>query len=384
MPPNFYSTLPVPAPAAPAGLSQSFNVDDFLNRLRSSVVSQNGNASPTNSPAPSLPYGTGGSPVNFNDIRSILGPDQTFSPGTDRILDIIRSRGAETRAKGISDAQALAIRRGIGGSSIESFGVQRAGAEADKATMDSETKVLLQNLARQSAAKDKLASLTSDELASVRNWQFGQQNLDLQKLLGQQSIDVANRNISSAEDMANQQAKYGLLEALGPSILRGILPGGGGGGGLFGGSGGGGGGGLASLFGFHGAATGAGPGGIPLASAGSPMGGLSGMFSGGFMPNLAMGAAGYSLGQNAFGNSREGNIGGIAGGIAGSFFGPLGSAGGAFLGQGAGKLYSQLSDTQKAVFLPFINPVNTVKQLGSGVKKVGNAVSKGIKSVFRF
>jgi hypothetical protein len=461
----------------------------------------------------------------FQQGVDVLSPDAIFSPGTQRILDLLKQQGQDTRDSGISAAQALAVRRGLSGSTQEQFGVQRAGAEADKATIDAQTNVLLQNLQRQNEVKNliaqgyfnradqegnvgaqydltqfsteaqrrnllaqltsqndlqfmsetdrqnalraqleqstaaqeftteadrrkilaqlqsqgdianqgnqlqrttsqnqldltrrtNLANLTSDELASVRNYQFGQQNLDLQRQLGDQQLQVARDNISSAERIADKQAKYGLYGAVGGALLPGLL---GGGGGLFGGGGGGGGllsglfggggggaggsggggllGGLGGLFGGGGGLTGTGyyAGGQPSSSLLPPLGqvgtgvsagplggGLGGLFAGGLLPNLAGGALGYGLGQNLFGNTKQGQIGGLAGGVAGSFFGPAGSAVGSFLGQGAGSLYSQLTDTQKAIFLPFLDPSNTVKQIGSGASKVGNAVGDAAKNV---
>lgn len=357
-----------------------------------------------------LPFGTGANPTTYDAVRGYFsGPsaDAVYSPGTNRILDLLRSRGMETRNRGISEAQALAVRRGIQGSSTEQFGVQQAGAEADKATIDSETSVLLNNLKMAQERDMMAAKLASDELASIRNFMFGQQNLDLQRQLGQQGIDAANANADAARDAAEKQAQYGLIGTIGQTFLPRLfnmggngLPGTAGASGapslfarLFGNGGGGAAGGaeLSSMIMNGGAPAPAGaasslfPGGLGnsgtpgVAGAGTPFSGMAGLFG-----NVAGGLAGNYAGQKVFGPTKYGQIGGLAGGVLGSFFGPLGTAAGSFLGQGAAKLYESMNDDMKAVFLPFLNPKNTIKQIGGAVSKVGSSVSKAVKKVFPF
>jgi hypothetical protein len=352
--------------------------------------------------------------LNINPIRQIGGsetfergikaaqPFEGISPETQRILDIIEKNRQYQASQGQSQAAALAAKRGIQGSSTEQFGQAQAGESANRAAQEAQANLLLENLKRNQSLQDlqskaffdraaqegnigaqlgineaqltadqrgKLAQLTSDEIASLRNMDFANRQLVLQTMLGQQGIDLAQQNIGVQQDIANQQAKYGLIGAIGSALIPGLM---GGGGGLFGGGGG-----LGSLFGLGGggsplAAGAAGPASPGMFGAGGSLFNTAGTGAFG-LGSLLPGLAGYSLGQNVFGNSTEGKVGGVAGGILGSMFGPGGTALGSFLGQGAGTQYSKLGDTAKSVISPLVNPVKTVKTV---TKKVSNAVKK--------
>lgn len=333
---------------------------------------------------PNLPIGA--TPLTFQDVlkgggdlfnqgQKVLEADAIMSPGTQRILDIIRQRGAENRARAISEAQALAGRRGNAGSSTEQFGTAEAGSKADDATLTSETNVLLQNLQRQNEANNLRAQgffqragqqgqMTGDELASIRNYDFSLANLALQKQLGEQGLDVARANIGVSKDIADQQAKYGLYGALGSSILPNLLFGGGGGGGAGGGFGGI----LGNLFGGGGGSAGAF--GAPLApGAIGPVGpGVAGAAAGGIAPGL-------------------GTVLGGGGAIVGA--GILSSMLDRFMENPLDKAFGQTGGSAARFLLnPVGSTINFGQKLlsnpGSAISGVTNSVSKAVSKVFRF
>lgn len=352
-----------------------------------------GRPTPTVNPFPSYPINFGN--VTNRDlfqkgVDTLTPSTNLIGPDTQQILDYLGQQGDLNKETGISNAVSLAARRGLSGSSIEQYGTQEAGAQADQATLGARISVLNEAAKRRQDAQSKLADLysgrgnteaqlTSDELASLRNADFSNRYLDLQKQLGQQGIDISRENIDANRDIARRDSRNNLIGNIisGGIPLLGLLGKGGGGGGLFGGgTGAAGTSGLGSLFNF-----GIGGGGAPLAPgafgpASPGMFGAGGSIlntAGAATPGLGAilpGLAGYSLGQNVFGTSKEGKIGGIAGGIGGSFFGPAGAGIGAFAGQGLGNAYSKLSDVGKSVVAPALNPVKTVTTIAKSVKKV--------------
>jgi hypothetical protein len=360
-------------------------------------------------------------PITFDPLRS----DGVVDPALQAVLDRIKQSTSEGMTEGTSMAQALASRRGLAGSSIEQFGTSQAVLAAQKAARDAETSVYLKgfdsDLQKQMLAAQlknsngQLASnLTSDELASLRNADFSQRQIDLQKYLGDQGIALGRENIQASSDIANKQAQYGMISAGLGALLPGLL--GGGGGGIFGGGAGGGGGlgnllglgggggGLSGLFGggatpfgqYLGGISGAGPGGIPLASAGGGYGlGGFGMGAGALAGGAGLGLLGGMAGNAAFGGGND--LGAFLGGGAGMFFGgPVGAGVGAFLGTAAqrlgGKAYSSLQgslgNTAASVLKPFVNPIGTIadiaKNPGKAVNSAVSSVTKSIGSVFPF
>lgn len=310
---------------------------------------------------------------NFDAGLKELAPSTGLRPEIQNALDLIKQRGDENKAINVSQAMSLAGRRGQAGSSTEAFGVGQAQTAADKATQDQSANILLANAAREQALQDarakalfdrggqeatigaqlglneaqlsadqrtKLASLTSDEIASLRNMDFGNRQLTLEALLGQQGLDLQRQNIGVSQDIADQQAKYGLISGLGQTLLPGLLfGGGGGGGGLLGGGGGL----LSGLFGGGGAGA--------------------GILSGAGMGNTAAASSLFPAG-----------LGGVGTGATTAGLGmlpALGLAGAGILG------YQSLSDSGKALIAPLVNPVKTVKT-------VVNKVGKAITNVFPF
>lgn len=251
---------------------------DFLSLQPTDLASLNSNTPryPNSSPGSFPSYGP-----TFQDIMSRLNPTfgggDTFakgvtsatpstgvSPELQTVLDNIRSNRDYNANAGTSEASALASRRGLAGSSVEQFGVDTAENNADRTAGDQSSTVLLADAQRKQQLQDLLtqgyftragqegqagttlsttgANLTSDEIASLRNMQFQQQQLQLQQQLGQQGIDVANRNIDASKDIANQNGRNQLIGAgltgVLPSILPSLFPslnggGGGNGGGIF-------------------------------------------------------------------------------------------------------------------------------------------------------
>ena len=305
-----------------------------------------------------------GSP-NFSNIQSMLAPPSTgLQPQYQQILDTINQQrdyyGAQARASAVS----LAAQRGQTGSSMEQFGVNQADLSTNMASLNAIQQTLGQSAQAQTANTQLGAQLTSDEIASLRNLGLSEQSLGLQQQLGQQGLNIAQQNITSAQNIAQQQARNNLLMS-GSSLLAPYLFGGGGGGGLFGGMGGGqglfGGGGTGGMLGsglglFGGPGLGAtGPNGLPIGVQGPGLpgaGAANGFMAGGMVPNIAAGGLGMVLGQNAFGaNNMYSNAGGIAGGAGGSIFGPAGTAIGSFAGEGLGGAFGRQSPTTQAEIL---------------------------------
>lgn len=161
------------------------------------------------------------------------------SPEIQAVMDRIASLRSTAEGSAASRAQALATKRGIGGSSIEQFGVGSAVSEAGRPYTEQEANVLLQEAARQSQLRDKaadalfgranteattsaslatsfgemdatrrglIASMTSDELASLRNLDEAGQNRALQEKLGILGINAqieANETAADASKKAN-------------------------------------------------------------------------------------------------------------------------------------------------------------------------------------
>ncbi len=272
-----------------------------------------------------------------------------LDPGYQKTLDQIRSNAEFYGKRAGSNAQALAVRRGGAGSSVEQFGVQTALDNVNRTAADQEAQIYLENVKRQQAQQDATANayfgraqqeggygqatgiagaqLTSDEVASNRNALFQQQQLELQRILGQQGIDLGYANVGASRDIAKQQGQYDLYGSLAQSVLPGLLFGGGG----AGGGGAGGGGFLSGLFGGGGAA-------------------------GGYGAPLAGGAIGPT--------------GPAAGPVGGFMNSPMALAGVAGLGVMG---YQSLSDKGKAMIAPLVNPISTFK-----------TVSKAVSKVFRF
>ena len=146
----------------------------------------------------------------FKQGQDLLSYDYMDNPETKQILANLDSQGSLAYDKLVSTAQSLATKRGIGGSSVEQFGVQEAGRQAQQATIDARNQVLLQAAQRQQAARDLAArelfgqaelgvsgeygltntgaQLSSDELTSLRNM-----------FLGERGIELGYDNISQAE-----------------------------------------------------------------------------------------------------------------------------------------------------------------------------------------
>lgn len=339
---NTIPTTPVAAPAQP-----TFN--DIVNRL---------NSNRTVNPVREV-----GGGATLERSLGEIAPSTGLRPEIQRVLDLIQQRTTEARSRGVSEAQALAVRRGIAGSSTEQFGTQTAASEAEKAGRDAETNILLENAKREQALQDlrariladrstqegtvgaqvgiqeaqlgadldkALAGLTSDEIASLRNMDLANRTLALQQLLGERGLAIESANIDASKDIARDAARNNLLTAgigaVVPSVLQKIL--GGGGGAAAGG--GGGAGGLASLFslGLGGGGAGGGAAGGAAASGAGAAAAAPGL---GIVP-----AAGLA-------------IGGIA-------------------------AYQSLSDKGKAIVAPLVNPVATVKTV---TKAIDNAFGGG-------
>lgn len=307
-------------------------------------------------------------PIQINGNQPIAGsstfekgvaasaPSAGISPETQAILDIIRKNQDYATGVGVANASSLAAKRGITGSSTEMFGANEAVGQASRAAQDSTVAALnndfqaqqqlkqLQakgyfdrasqegsvgaqlgiNTANLTADQQKtLATLTSDEIASLRNMDFQSRTLALQQLLGQQSIESANANINASKDIAKQGSQYalagGVLAGATPYLLNRFLPAAGASAVT--------GGGAASLASaaLPAGVSGAGAGGIPLASAGgaAPAAGIG---IGG-----AAAIAGAGLGAMAldkYANSKldlSGRFGNTGGAVARTLLNPIGA-----------------------------------------------------------
>lgn len=169
-------------------------------------------------------------------------PSQGISPQTQNILNIIKQQQDYAQKQGVSQAQALAGRRGIAGSSTEQFGVQsaieaaaRSGQEATQQALgqDFQAQQALQQLQAQglfqgagqemnvNATLNSLAAnLTSDELASLRGMSDADKNRVLQEKLGNMGIAAQNYATTQARDAAKQanSPTNALLGGIGAAI----------------------------------------------------------------------------------------------------------------------------------------------------------------------
>jgi len=367
----------------------------------------------------------------FSNIQSALAPPASgIAAPYQSAIDMINKQRDYYANLGAASAQGLAAKRGLSGSSIEQFGTQSAINQVNNAALSQTSALLGQGANAQNSNTQLGANLTSDEIASLRNMDLSKQYMAMQQSLGQQGIDVSRQNISSAQDIAQQQARNSLIQSgaslLAPSLLnsfRKLNPGTGDpsiGLGVGGGGGSGSGGGfLSSLNPFSSAGIGSttpstlsgsayNPGFVPQSSmvpqmtAGQVGTSAPGMFgAGGSLFNTAgtsslgmgdvlPGVAGWQAGTAAFGDNRYTNVGGIGGAAVGSIFGPLGSAAGGFLGTAAGKygdqantsLQHSLGNTGAALAKPFIDPIGTAVDIASNPgKKIGQAVSGAVNTV---
>lgn len=330
--------------------------------------------------------------ANFQAGIDQLAPSTGLRPEIQNALDLIKARGEENKTTNIAQAQALAARRGITGSSTELFGTTEAQRAADKATQDSSSNLLLANAQREQQLQDqrasaylnrgnteatlgaqlginaaqltndqmsKLATLTSDEIASLRNMDASNRQLTLEAFLGQQGLDIQRANIGAAADNAKRAANYGLIGSIGSAILPSLLGGGGGGGGLLGG-------GLSSLFGSSavgttGVATGQVVPGLGAVGTGVPAAGGASLASGA-IPIAAAGAGAMMLSN--YGEKKGGTAGGIL----------------------ANPIGYQLNKVKDA----FSGGGNVISNAGKAITKavpvaaVGKSVTNAIGSVFPF
>ena len=212
-------------------------------------------------------------------------------------------------------------------------------AEATKAGRDAEASILNENAKREADIRnlrlqglasraDVEAGLTSDEIASIRNMDFAERQLNLEKLqleqerlLGERALALQQGNIEAAERIAKQQSRNQLL-------MSGL--------GIFAAGGG---------FGMFGGGSGGGGGFNPFGKFGS--GGAQGPL----LPNgqFATGSPGFFGGMSPFGKLALG-------------------AGAAFATDRL--LDANLGQKLKSVATPFFRPDQTVKQISKGVKKI--------------
>jgi hypothetical protein len=359
----------------------------------------------------------------FKQGMATAAPTGGIRPDTQKVLDYITQQGETLRAKNVSDAQALATRRGIAGSSTEQFGVQQAAKAADEATINAKTSTLLQGVQNDEAMRQLQAQalfqrsgleaqLTSDELASLRNMDYANQSLKIQQMLAERGLAISEENIQAMRDAANQQSKdsmiSSLISAFGPAALYGKMG--------FGGGQPGGGGGWGNLLPFSGMTGGNGATAVALKTTGAPAsrlfpGGLGqvgtnqpGMLSSWFGPggtlfntagtstfgahpfaNAGMGYLGYQGARAAGTNATQKwdqlgmNLGAIGGTVVGSYFGPLGAAAGGLIGTINGKAAARLARGTYNVGKDLLK--GNVSAAGN---RVVNNVSKSIKKVFPF
>lgn len=386
----------------------------------------------------------------FNQGQSILAPTASgITPQTQTILDYIQKQGDYKRAQAVAEAQALAAKRGVQGSSTEQFGTQEAGRQAEQLTLDAQTQALMQNATFQNANQNTAAKgyfdltqqqgqLNSDEVASLRNMDYSQRYLEIQKLLGEQGIsasrDAANRAADAADNASRDNLIGNIVGGVLPGVVNHYLPaagaGGGGGvamgagsangaaglgagaGGYFGGSLGG-----TAYAGSPGAASSLFPGGVAApggtVGTGAPtIGGAGGLGA----ANIAMGAgaglAGWQTGRMISPATQEGdiggqNIGGALGAGAGFVFGgPVGAYVGGTVGALSGKasnrfqrgIENRAGQTAGDIASMTINPIagiqkginniihpdEAVKKVTSAVSGVAHKASNAVNSVFPF
>jgi len=348
--------------------------------------------------------------ATFQDILSRLNQFQaprppttgTLSPEIQGALDLISTQQREAEARAASNAQALAGRRGLAGSSIEQFGVAQGTAEASKPFLEQRTKLLLDQAARDQQSQDLFAqlqnqrdiaaaNLTSDEVASLRNIELANQQLALERALGERALQIQQENIGISAELARKQAETELLgsgiSALAPFLLGGGFGGGGGAGGLSGLFGGGNtvlgrlfGGGASDVL--VGRGTGQFVPGIGNVGTGvGPLSNFAGL--GSLLGGAGLGFLGGSLVGTDPRFQKGSRVGSVLGGIGGTLFGgPLGALLGGAAGSAIGASgHKALSGVQKSigksasnaiesVAAPFVNPKKTVKTISKSIKKV--------------
>ncbi len=184
-----------------------------------------------------------------------------MSPELQRTMDIINQLQNTATNRAASTAQALASRRGLAGSSVEQFGVGSAAAEAQRPFTEQQANVLLSEAQRQQQLRDlqaraffdrsslenqanlqraqiqaglegqfggfdlqrrrDISSLTSDELASLRNLGEAGANRALQLELGNQNIAQANWLASLAQSQARRSGS-GFFDSFAPALFGGL------------------------------------------------------------------------------------------------------------------------------------------------------------------
>ena len=420
---DYLSALPMPAPqpqvnpgvaGAPApAFTPTMTFEDIMRSLNqpisinapsiSSVNPMQGVTLPTLSSA-----GTGNDALFQRGVSSST-PSAGVDPSIQAVLDRIKASSLDAGRRGMSEAQALAVRRGIGGSSTEQFGVQSALGEAEKSARDAEAQVYIQDAIRRFQLQDLQSRALFDrsnleystganqniqqgqltQQANMANFEAENQRALEAARLGSQT-DISNAQIRSnqqltgaqlgSDELASQRNMMAYLEQLKMETMLGqqgidlgyanigaqrdaardearygmisagigaFLPS------LFGRGGGGGflGGGTGGASNLVGSANGISP---QFGAVGTGVAGPSFM-SGGVLPNLGAGLLGYGVGSliNPSGaQTKSGQVGGIAGGIIGSFFGPVGTGIGSAIGTAVGK------------------PVNNaLKSIGKSIKK---------------
>lgn len=183
-----------------------------------------------------------------------IGPTEGLRPEFQEILDRIEAnRGEDVRAAG-SAAQALAVRRGVQGSTIEQAGVAEATTGANRTARDLEVNVLNRNVELnqlnrtqraqllssqagiEAAAaqlefsgglevkslftqmdqrnKELIAQLKSDELATVRNLIENNRDREVQMYLGEKGIAIQRENIAASREAAKAQQKTDLISSV--------------------------------------------------------------------------------------------------------------------------------------------------------------------------
>jgi hypothetical protein len=228
-----------PAPAQPPPPPQ-FNFQDVLSPIQQG-------------PAP-IQVGQ----IDLNRSRELtqqalgeIGPTTGIRPEFQDILAGIEMDTAKQADQAASRAQALAVRRGVEGSTIEQFGVQegagaaeeagrrlsqevkfqnvqlnqlnsqqratllstQAGLEAAAAQIEfqggQEAKTLFATLDQNNRAL--MATLSSDELASVRNLIESNKDRELQKYLGERGISVSQDNVNAAREDSKRRERGNII-----------------------------------------------------------------------------------------------------------------------------------------------------------------------------
>lgn len=180
-------------------------------------------------------------------LSSIAPSQDGIDPVTQRILNLIDERTKLSRERASSEAQALASRRGLAGSSIEQFGVQEGVAGANRLGEEQVQGVLQNEIQNQLALRQlqaqglfgyaggeqtagsqyglgnldaqlrnrMLASqLTSDELASNRYTTQANMDRALQERLGAAGIAQAYQGLSVAQSEAEKDRRSNRTNAI--------------------------------------------------------------------------------------------------------------------------------------------------------------------------